>query len=74
MRAVIKHIIDDYEAIDDEIIITGNDGIAVIAFNRHLATDVARWLIRQMPDRNLDIDVQERFWDYKVSIVPKSSV
>lgn len=74
MRAVIKHLLSNYWALDDEIIVVEDGIISVYAFDLKLATDVARWVIGHMADRGFEIKVIERFMDFKVSIVPKRRI
>jgi hypothetical protein len=71
MRAVIKHLIESYVAIDDEIIVIDGGHVSVVAFDRKLAVSVANWLVRHMPDRNFKTEVHERFMDYEVVLLPK---
>jgi hypothetical protein len=71
MRAVIKHLIKSYYAIDDELIVVKKGVVSVISFNRNLATDVANWLVRHLADRGFELITVERFMDYEVRLVPK---
>ena len=72
MRAVIKQLISNYFAIDDEVLVIEDGVISVLAFDKNLAISVAKWLVGHMADRGFGIQVTERFMDFKVSLVRRN--
>lgn len=72
MRSLLKHVINTYIAIDDEIIVIKRGVVHVYAIDRKLAVDVASWLVRHMADRNFELSVKERFMDWEVSLVRRN--